>query len=60
MQKITKAEFERLKKSPKKEVLEALMPFVMESRGRPKSSKPALTPYERVKRYRERLKKNRD
>jgi hypothetical protein len=57
MKKITLKKFEQLKKAPKKEVLEALFPFVIQPKGRPKGETPALTPYERLKRHRERVKR---
>jgi hypothetical protein len=52
--KISSEEFERLKKAPKAELLEVLSRFVEQPRGRKTLGKQPLTPYERVKRFRER------
>jgi hypothetical protein len=53
MRKISREEYERWKKLPKREILEELLPFVQQQPGRkPEFGERALTPYEKLKRFR--------
>jgi hypothetical protein len=56
MKKISLEEYERLKKASKGVILEALLPFVAKPKGKKPEGERALTGYERLKRYRQKIK----
>ena len=56
MKKIAPEEYERMKSFTKEQLLAALLPYVAKAPGRKPEGAVALTPSEKVRRYRERQK----